>query len=97
MLWTLEIEQKKDSKKCKYSLVYAYNCYVYQILCLYRKMHDSYKNGLLASELCMPYEATRISPYELMFGRNPKLLIDATFLKLEKEQATRMLKSIYRN
>ena len=40
-----------------------------------------YVNSLVYSYNCIPHESTKLSPFELMFGRKPKLFIDAVFEK----------------
>ena len=42
-----------------------------------KKDWKKYITSLVKAYNCMPHEATRISPYELRFGRNPKLQIYA--------------------
>ena len=48
-----------------------------------------YVNSLVYAYNCIPHETTRISPYELMFGRKPKLPIDATFEKAREDNIAR--------
>ena len=40
-----------------------------------------YVNSLVYSYNCIPHESTKLSPFEVMFGRKPKLFIDAVFEK----------------
>ena len=44
----------------------------------------NYLNSLVYAYNCTPHETTKISPFELMFGRKSKLPIDAVFQSLEE-------------
>jgi transposase InsO family protein len=50
-----------------------------------KKDWKKYNNSLVYSYNCIPHETTKISPYELMFGRKPKLPIDLTFEKAKDD------------
>ena len=54
-----------------------------------KKDWKKYVNSLVYAYNCIPHETTRISPYELMFGRKPKLPIDATFEKAREDNVAR--------
>lgn len=45
-----------------------------------------YVNSLVFAYNCTPHEATRVAPYELMFGRKPRLPIDTAFENARKEE-----------
>lgn len=53
-----------------------------------KKDWKKYINSLVFTYNCIPHESARISPYELMFGRTPKVLIDLTFQEAKKEGFT---------
>ncbi|XP_053372981.1 uncharacterized protein LOC123532109 [Mercenaria mercenaria] len=44
-----------------------------------------YINSLVYAYNCTPHETTRVSPYELMFGRKPRLPIDSMFEKAKED------------
>ena len=44
-----------------------------------------YVKTLVYSYNCTPHEATKLSPFELMFGRKPRLPIDAAFESVQQE------------
>jgi len=48
-----------------------------------------YVNSLVYAYNCTPHEATRVSPYELMFGRKPNLPIDTMFEKAKDESTNK--------
>ena len=38
---------------------------------------------------CTPHESTRVSPFELMFGRKPKLPVDSMFERAVEKTASK--------
>ena len=54
-----------------------------------KKDWKRYIGHLVYSYNCIPHESTRYSPYELMFGRKPKLPIDATFEQIRDEAVSK--------
>jgi len=54
-----------------------------------KKDWKKYIGHLVYSYNCVPHESTRYSPYELMFGRKPRLPIDATFEKIRDQTVSK--------
>lgn len=48
----------------------------------------SYINPLVFACNCTPHDSTRVSPYELMFGRSPRLPIDTMFQNAKKQNSS---------
>jgi len=46
-----------------------------------------YISHLVYSYNCTPHESTRVSPFELIFGRNPRLPVDSMFEKAVCEES----------
>ena len=46
-----------------------------------KKYWKKYINSLVYAYYCIPHTSTTVSPYELMFGRKPRLPIDSVFEK----------------
>ena len=50
-----------------------------------KKDWRKYINPLVYAYNCIPHEATRVAPHELMFGRAPRLPIDTVFEPAREE------------
>ena len=48
-----------------------------------------YVNFLVYSYNCTHHESTRVSPFELMFGRKPKLPIDSVFEQTNRDNSSK--------